>query len=255
MHATGFNGNEILVIGAGRDDRFQWYDCHCSVDAIKEDLQNAGRLNSIMASQSDRYIVRQQKLLWGASHGFYPGVNIKEALLDRWEDEPHAQEPRVFENMWGVAVSLCTMNAKRVRLVELFVEESMMILLRHFQWSGLSADGSRSYQRDSFHKAIRSDDPFALGNLWEERPNWRSNLGNAIFICLQTLFQTGYDEVWDEFHMLWLPPYSRDPRCVTLKPNEQGWTRFLKDTTYSTTVAVVREGSLGTRPCRRHATN
>ena len=253
--ATTFSGNEILVIGADQDARLQWYDCHCSRDRIREDLENAGRLGCTAASKSDRYIDRQQKILWSASHEFHPGVTHKEGLLDMWEDEPHLQEPRLFENMWGLAVSLCTMNAKRVRLVELFAEESVMILLRQFQWSDLSADGLRSSHRDSFLKAIRSDDPSALGNLWEERPNWRGSLGNAILICLRILFQTGYDEVWDELRVLWLPPHCRDPRYVTLKPSEQSWTRLLKDTTCSMIVAVVREASLGTRPCSRHTTN
>ncbi len=255
IQAATFSGNEILVIGADQDARLQWYDCHCSPNAIREDLENAGRLERIVVSRSDRYIDRQQKILWGASHGFHPGVNLKEALLDRWEDEPDLRNPREFENMWGIAASLCTMNAKRVRLVELFVEESVMLLLRHFQWSDLSADGSRSYQRDSFRKAVRSDNPFALGDLWEERPNWRRSLGNAILICLRVLFKTGYNDVWDEFHMLWLPPDCRNPRCVTLKPSEQAWTRLLKDTTYSLTVAVVREGRLGTGPCSGHRTS
>ena len=253
--AATFNGNEILVIGADQDARLQWYDCHCSRDRIREDLENAGRLDFTAASKSDRYIDRQQKILWAASHGIHLGSTFKEGLLDMWENEPELQNPRLFENVWGLAVSLCTMNAKRVRLVELFAEESVMILLRQFQWSDISADGSRSYQRDSFLKAIRSDDPFALGYLWEERPTWRGSLGNAILICLRTLFQTGYDEVWDELRVLWLPPRCRDPRCVTLKPSEQSWTRLLKDTTYSMTVAVVREASLGTRPCSRHTTN
>ncbi len=259
VQATSFSGNEILVIGANQDARLQWYDCHCSLNAIKQGLENDGRLDRIIASKSYRYIDSQQRSLVGGSHGVQAGLGwtvkdksqepLKVRLLDRWENEPDSRDPREFENIWGVAVSLCTMNAQRVRLIELFGEESVMTLLRHFEWSDSSADGSRSYQRSRFLEAIRSADPFALGDLWEDYPGWRTSLGNAILICLRILFKTGYNENRDEFHMLWLPPGCRDPRRVTLKASDQGWTDFLRDTTYSVTVAVIIEDSLGNGPC------
>ena len=259
VQATSFSGDEVLVIGAGQDARLQWYDCHCSLNAIRQGLENAGRLDRIIASKSYRYIDSQQRSLVGGSHGVQTGIgwtvkdksqeSLKVRLLDRWENEPDLRDPREFENIWGVAVSLCTMNAQRVRLVELFGEESVMTLLRHFPWSGLGADGSRSYQRRRFLEAIRSPDPFALGNLWEDHPRWRTSIGNAIMICLRILFKTGYNENRNEFHMLWLPPGCRDPRRVTLKSSDQGWTDFLRDTTYSITVAIIIEDSLGVGPC------
>ena len=255
VQATTFNGNETLVIGAGQDARLQWYECHCPLNAIKQDLENAGRLDRIIASKSYRYIDSQQRSLVVGSHGVQIGkastikdkseVHYKVSLLDRWENEPSSRDPREFENLWGVAVSLCTMNAERVRLVKLFGEDSVTTLLKDFKWSN-------SDQRKSFLDAIRSPDPFALGDLWEDNPNWQTSLGNAILICLRILFRTGYNENRDEFHMLWLPPGCRDPRRVTIKSSDQRWTKFLKDTTNSMTVAVIIEDCLSFGPCMGH---
>lgn len=255
VQAASFSGNEILIIGARQDHRLQFYPCHCSLRDIKQDLKNAGRLDRIIASKSYRYIDSRQRSLVGGSHGIQIGTATtskdknqkpyKVGLLDRWENEPYSRDPRDFEDMWGVAVSLCSMNARRVRLIELFAEESVVTLLRSFPWS-------ERYQRDSFLNAIRSADPYALGDLWEDNPDWQISLGNAILICLRILLKTGYNENRDEFHLLWLPPGCRDPRRVTLQPSDQRWTNFLRDTTDSMTVAVIIEDRLGSGPCRGH---
>ena len=252
-----FTGLETLVIGADQNPRLQWKACKCPVDNLKQHLKNAGRLDHIIASKSYRYVDSQQNSLVVGSHGVQVGQSrtwkdkkeepLKTSLLDVWENEADSRDPREFENFWGVAVSLCTMNAQRVRLVELLGEESVFALLRHFPWSDLSQDGTGSKIRKRYLKAVRSDDPLALGDLWDRHPSWRKELGNAILVCLRILFRTGYDENRDEFHMLWLPPRCRAPRRVTLKPTDQSWVKFLKDTTYSVTVAVVVEDSLGSQ--------
>lgn len=216
----------------------------------------------MLASKSYPYIDSQQNSLVVGSHGVQAGRSkifkdmkeepLKKGLLAMWENEPGLREPREFENFWGVAVSLCTMNARRVRLVELLGENSVTCLLKRFQWSDLDADGN-SHRRRSFFKAVRSVDPCALGDLWDNNPSWREELGKALLICLRILSKTGYDDNRNEFYLLWLPSGCRGPRRVTLRPTDRRWITFLKDTTCSMTAAVVVEDSLGNiHPCRRN---
>lgn len=256
-----FTGTELLLIGADQSPRLLWKTCDCPVDSLKQHLRNAGRLDDIIANKSYRYVDAQQNSLVLGSHGVQAGYNrtlkdkmeesLKKSLLDRWENEVDSRDPRKLENLWGVAVSLCTMNAQRVRLVYLLAEKSVEALLKDFPWSDLNDDGTSSKIRRRYLKAVGNDDPLALGDLWDRHPSWRKELGNAILICLRILFKTGYDQNRDEFHMLWLPPRCRTPRRVTLKPTDQSWVKFLKDTTDSLTVAVVVEESLGAQyPCR-----
>lgn len=214
-------------------------------------------MNHILASKSYRFVDSQQRSLVVGSHGVQVGGNrtyktvreetLKKGLLLDWENEAQLQDPKEFENFWGIAVSLCTMNARRVRLVELLGEYSVLCLLNRFQWSDQRADG-RSDRRLRFFQAVRSPDPRALGVLWDTEPLWREELGKALLVCLRSLFKTGYDEDRDEFNILWLPPDCHRPRRITLRSKDQTWVKFLKDTTYSMTVAVAVEDKLGDSP-------
>jgi hypothetical protein len=208
----------------------------------------------MLAWKSYRYVDSQQTSLVVGSHGIQAGRSkvfkdmkeepLKKGLVAVWENEPELRDPREFENFWGVIVSLCTMNARRVRLVELLGESSVIGLLERFSWSDLDADKNSKRCR-SVIEAVRSADPRALGNLWGDSPSWREELGKALLICLRVLSRTGYDVNRDEFHMLWLPSGCHRPRRVTLRPTDQSWIKFLKDTTYSMTTAVIVEDSLG----------
>ncbi len=210
----------------------------------------------MIASKSYRYVESQQASLQIGSHGLQVGSaktikskreeTLKESLVHRWENEAQSRDPREFENLWGVAVSLCTMNARRVRLVELLGEESVVSLLTQFPWSEAqrSEQDCDSTLREEYYKAVRSADPLSLGELWKNHPSWREELGNALLLCLKMLAKTGYDENRDEFYILWTPPGCRSARRITLKSKDQTWIRFLKDTTSSMTIAVAVEDSL-----------
>ena len=254
-----FDGSEILVIGAESSPRLQWKQCRCSIDDLKQQLKEAGRLDSMLASKSYRYVDSQQTSLVVGSHDIQAGRSkifkdmkeepLKKGLLALWENEPELRDPREFENFWGVVVSLCTMNARRVRLVELLGESSVTCVLKRFSWSDVDADGN-SQRRRSYLRAVDSTNPCTLGNLWDLNPSWREELGKALILYLRIFSRTGYDDNRDEFHMPWLPSGCRSSRRVTLRPRDQSWIRFLKDTTYSMTAAVVVEDSL--RPCSRN---
>lgn len=252
-----FRGSERLLIGAKTDPQLEWRSCHCVPDTLKRVLKEAGRLSHMLASKSYRYIDSQQASLVIGSHGIQTGRNVtyktvkedplKIGLLTMWENQPGSRDPREFENFWGVAVSLCTMNARRVRLVELLGEYSVLSLLKHHPWSDQDAEGG-SQRRRRFFKAVRSSDPRALGDLWDQKPTWRKDLGDALLLCLRILVKTGYDQHRHEFNMLWLPPGCHGPRRVTLRSVDQTWTTVLKDNTYSMTVAAIIDDKLGDGP-------
>jgi len=113
----------------------------------------------MLASKSYRYVDSQQSSLVVGSHGIQAGRNktfkdmkeepLKKGLLATWENEPELRDPQEFENFWGVVLSLCTMNARRVRLVELLGENSVTCLLKRFQWSDLDADMKSERRRSS----------------------------------------------------------------------------------------------------------
>ena len=259
--------SDRLLIGAHSNPGFKWRKCRCETTALKQQLKEAGRLDRIIASKAYRFVESQQATLTAGSHGISAGLGItfknkkqeslKKGLLESWENDPLLRDPREFENYWGVVVSLCTMNARRVRLSQLLGGDSVVALLKPFHWSDLSWDSDVgeyiSHRRSMFLEAVYSSDPCALGNLWDANPTWQEELGKVLLMLLRILCRTGYDENRDEFHILWVPQGCRSPRRVTLKPTDQTWIKFLKDTTFSMTVAVIVEDRLGRRRCCNEA--
>ena len=222
-------------------------------------LKEYGRMDHIIADAAYRFIDARQIGVVAGSHGLTVGANViykdkketplKQSLLDRWEFEPHTRDPRELGSFWGLAVSLCTMNARRVRVTDLLGLESVIGLLTTFTWSDEAWDPieakPRSKIRDRYIEAVHSADPYALADMWEQNPAWRSELGSALLVCLKILSKTGFDPNQEEFHILWKMPQFRGPRRVILKVKDQSWIRFLNDSTHSMTMAVIVEDSLG----------
>ena len=216
-------------------------------------------MDHIIADSAYRFINARQIGVVAGSHGLTIGANViykdkketplKQSLLDRWEFEPHTRDPRELGNFWGLAVSLCTLNARRVRVTDLLGLESVISLLNAFTWSDEAWDPveakPRSKIRDRYIEAVHSADPYALADMWEQNPAWRAELGKVLLVCLKILSKTGFDPNHEEFHILWKMPQFQGPRRVILKVKDQSWIRFLHDSTHSMTMAVIVEDSLG----------
>ncbi|KAL8834877.1 MAG: hypothetical protein Q9176_007242 [Flavoplaca citrina] len=227
--------------------------------AFKKQLKGYGRMDHTIADSAYRFINARQIGVVAGSHGLTIGANViykdkketplKQSLLDRWEFEPHTRDPRELGSFWGLAVSLCTMNARRVRVTDLLGLESVIGLLTAFTWSDEAWDPveakARSKIRDRYIDAVQSADPYALANMWEQNPTWRAELGSVLLVCLKILSKTGFDPNHEEFHILWKQSQFRGPRRVILKLEDQSWIRFLHDSTHSMTMAVIVEDSLG----------
>lgn len=255
----GFVQNAQLLIGAGTNQQLKWRRCRCSVDVMTQHLKDYNRLGFLMTSEGYRKVVSYQTSLVLGSHGAQFGINrtvedkkgtpLKISILERWENDPSSRKPQKFQNYWSVAISLCNMNAERVRLVRVLGSESVLALLGNFDWSDLdghNSDGVReSYIFASYKKAVRNEDPKALGHLWDSNPAWRKDIGDAILVCLRVLARTGYREEYNQFYALWLPRNCSEPRRVILELKDQNWIPFLKDTTNTMTTAVIVEDSFG----------
>ncbi|KAL8884886.1 MAG: hypothetical protein Q9215_007159, partial [Flavoplaca cf. flavocitrina] len=251
--------SDTLVIGAGSEPGLRWRRCSCPIEAFKKQLKGCGRMDHIIADSAYRFINARQIGVVAGSHGLTIRANViykdkketplKQSLLDRWEFEPHTQDPRELGSFWGLAVSLCTMNARRVRVTDLLGLESVIGLLTAFTWSDEAWDPveakPRSKIRDRYIEAVHSADPYALADMWEQNPAWRAELGSVLLVCLKILSKTGFDPNHDEFHILWKQAHFRGPRRVILKVKDQSWIRFLHDSTHSMTMAVIVEDSLG----------
>lgn len=247
--AHPFSGSERILIGAQASPKLVWNRCHCSTHRLTHRLKEKQELHFLNTSSFFHYVDSKNLSMVAGGHGLTLGANItiktqngrscKEVLLEFWENQPDARHPRTLENFWGVMISSCTFNARRVRLTELLGTDGIKNLLKPFRWSN-------SQIGNKFFNAVSNSDPFALRDLWTGREEWQEELGKVLLTCLRALCQTGYDAKRNEFNALWMSLKSTRPKRVVLKPFEHKWIRMLQDSEDSCAMAVVVKRFLGT---------
>ena len=177
-----------------------------------------------------RYIDSRQAGVFVGSHGIQltgmaiwkidKGQSMKEGFLEEWENSPQSWNPQDLEDFRGIVFSSCTMNARRVRLVELLATDSLLRLIDRVTWR-------HNERKSAFVAALESGDPLALSQLWRTQPEWHEDLGNAVLICIRALAKTGYDEIRERFNVLWIPNYENIMR-LALDPAMENWVQMEK---------------------------
>jgi hypothetical protein len=238
-----------LLIGARRRHRnpMVWSRCRCDIRAIEQRLRRNHRLQHLGASRDYSYVDGRQVSVVGGAHGASMGLGItiksakgksfKEVFVNLWEKQPELRNPRDLEHLWGVTISLCTMNAERVSVFELLNTPSMHRLLDRFDWTD-------QRRKDGFFRALLSGNLDNLCYLWDQHRDWHDELGKALFCCFRELSYTGFDSDCQEFKAFWISPGSNLLKQVLMKPSEHTWIKFLRDSEVSFTVAVMVEDCL-----------
>ncbi|KAH7231110.1 hypothetical protein BKA59DRAFT_488822 [Fusarium tricinctum] len=197
------------------------------------------KLNEIQAILQAGYYVQLQG---GAAMTKQSGIPLKQVLLDRWTREGNLS---LFEEPWGVQVSLCTGVTRRVPLRSL-IEEPLFRYIDNLNVDGWEALKTRATS------ASRRDHGFT---------EWAQKLNKDEKRCMQTIFgkllnllkDTGFDESGRYFSILW--PQDSDARfCVKIRPEEdQLWCSMLKDSEWCATFAVATSLCLETpeHKCRK----
>lgn len=195
--------------------RLLFEECNCSRESLIERLQASACLAQTGSSMvNENWRVSQRQL--GLSAGHYISISagitwakekeftLKDTFLKRWADgHSYEWEFRMLEGYFGVAISICTFNAIRVRLVDLLKTDSMKNCLRS-SWHDSDC-------RSAYFQALKDTDPRALRNLWHQRPEWREELQDALLLCLNLLCEaTGYDERLNQLTAFWSPSSKRE---------------------------------------------
>ncbi|MCJ1426686.1 hypothetical protein MMC29_004589 [Sticta canariensis] len=246
--AHPFSGSERILIGAQKNPKLVWSKCSCSIHKLTHRMKERQHIHFLKTSKLFHYVDAKNLSMVAGGHGLTLGGSItmktqngrswKEGLLEVWENQPDARHPRDLESFWGVTISLCTFNARRVRLTELLGTDSIKYLLHPFRWSG-------SHIESEFFNAVSSSKPFALRALWIREEKWQEELGKALLTCLRALCQTGYDANRKELNALWMSPKSTGPKRVVLEPLDHSWVKMLQDSEDSFATAVMVKKCLG----------
>jgi hypothetical protein len=279
---------DILLIGASTNPDLELKpndDCQRSLVKIKQDLNNIDALKHLKTARRDRIKDSQTVQVSAGGMGLTAGTSTtykrrsgqtwKDALVESWRDHPDFVNPVELEYYVGLEISLCTRNARRIRLLDVLRSKTIELYLkgRDFRW-GKKLEGR-------YFKALRS--PKAFRKLWKVR-KYRKTICEAVSRCLDALAETGVDEQTGALKALWIvkaaTPLSSsgsdsesdsvsedtgssdkgdtesghtssdedltytEEYIMSIFRSEHTWTRFLKDTRDILTMAIVEDNCL-----------
>jgi hypothetical protein len=157
-------------------------------------------------------------------------------------NHPESRSVRSLELRLGLEVSTCTYNARRVPLIDVFRTTTLINHLRSTSLKWRSKE-----QQAAFFRALLQGDYKAFGDLYESRPKWQHELGNAISCGLHMLQYTGKTKD-DELQLFWAPESAQPGVCVTLRAEDISWIGFLEETLTSGVMAVLENRCLELPP-------
>ncbi|KAF4636038.1 hypothetical protein G7Y89_g2052 [Cudoniella acicularis] len=242
--STPLRESDTILIGA--PVRLDANDtCRASTIDHRQRLRNSGSLaelgtvkpGRVLESETVQVQVTPPHMGVGYQRQYkIRGRSMKKSLIEKWKNFPLSRQVRYLEFKLGLEVSTCTHNARRIRLIDLFGTQTMLNYLRN-----VSLEWTSPECRESFYSALQSNDHTAFRKLYESKPDWQTDLGNAIGCCFDILVNTGKSE--KDLVLFWQPD-AKPGEKVTLKSNELSWIGFLEDTETSGTLAVLEDRCL-----------
>lgn len=285
-----FHLGDSLLIGASPNSILNLKSnsgCQRSLVDIKQDLSYIHALNRLKTAR--REMVKDSQTFGVTAGGLgvtasatktykrREGQTWKDALAEDWRDLEFVN-PVYLEYYVGLEISLCTRNARRIRLLDVLGTKTMALYLkgRDFRWGKWGEHLEKKYFR-----ALKSPEDFY--KLWKVR-KYRETVGKAISRCIDALAETGVDELTGALDALWVVEATTQPMresgevasttqkvprapvdesqsgsgsessddevtfteeyIMSLFRSEHTWTRFLKDTRDTMTMAVVEDNCL-----------
>ena len=176
------------------------------------------------------------------------GIPLKRVLLDRWIGDENLS---LFDEPWGLRVSLCTGVAQRVPL-RTVIEDPLINLI-----DSLGIHGWEKIKSEA-EIAFRAESPNGFST-WAAKlpPGEKQCMRTVCNRLLHVLKNTGFDSSGKHFSILW--PYEGNATfCVRIRPEkdkDQLWCSMLQDSEWCASFAVITNQCLqigaGTDACRK----
>jgi ubiquitin len=159
-----------------------------------------------------------------------PETTVKQHLWTKWNFQPERANPGILNNYFGVEISHCTGNARRVPLKYILLMEPMQELLERQipKWS-TSAWGM------SFQKALMTDSNDAIFQFWNDHVEQRPLVGQLVRCILDVLDSTGKTDLG--FRAAFLHQNRELGVDFDIENNE--WAGLLQDSYLMATYAII----------------
>jgi hypothetical protein len=161
-----------------------------------------------------------------------PETTVKQHLWTKWSFQPERANPGILNNYFGVEISHCTGNARRVPLKYLLLAEPMQELLERQipKWSTTTWGMS-------FQKALMTDSSDAIFQFWNYYVEQRPLVGQLVLCILDVLDSTGKTDFG--FRAAFL--HQNRELGVDLDIENNEWAGLLQDSYLMATYAIINE--------------
>ncbi|CAG9977814.1 unnamed protein product [Clonostachys byssicola] len=161
-----------------------------------------------------------------------PETTVKEHAWQKWSSSPESANPGILNNYFGVEISNCTGNARRVSLKQILLMNPIQELLER-QIPGWQAT---SWGRD-FKKALQTESEAAVFSFWRRHVDYRALVGRLISSVLDVLDGTGCNKLGFQAAFL----HQDNESVINIDPRDNDWADLLKDSYLTATYAIVNE--------------
>lgn len=168
----------------------------------------------------------------GIQYKKIPGRNLKGILVEQWAMFPDIRRPELLEDLYGLEVSMCTKNARRIQLSELLSRGCMRNLLQSFPWP------SDDY-REEYFKTLETN---CFAKLQSDAV-FRTIFGEAVLISLCFLKETGVNHE-NQLLVFLSSPATPKPELAALALKEHSWIGLLRDSPGSCALAMFGDNCL-----------
>ncbi|PVH72578.1 hypothetical protein DL98DRAFT_520408 [Cadophora sp. DSE1049] len=161
-----------------------------------------------------------------------PETTVKQYIWTKWTLQPERANPGILNNYFGVEISHCTGNARRVPLKYILLAKPMQALLERQipKWS-------TSTWGMSFQKALMSYSNDAIFRFWNAHVEQRPLIGQLVRCVLDVLDSTGKNDFG--FRATFL--HQNRELGVDLDIENNEWAELLQDSYLMATYAIVNE--------------
>lgn len=159
-----------------------------------------------------------------------PGTTVKQRLLEKWTYNPSRANPAVLNLYYGLEISHCTGNARRVSLKDILLMETVQPLLER-----QSPGWQRTSWGSDFWTAIQNPDKDDIFRVWNTYYDERANMAELVFCVLDLLNTTGFAN--DRFTAAIFN--NSVESAVVLEHRHDDWCTLLKDSDIMAVFAVV----------------
>jgi hypothetical protein len=161
-----------------------------------------------------------------------PETTIKQHLWTKWSLQPERANPGILNSYFGLEISHCTGNARRVPLKYILLMEPMQELLERQIPKWLSTTWGMS-----FRKALMTDSNDAIFQFWNDHVEQRPLVGQLVRCMLDVLESTGRTDFG--FRAAFL--HQNRELGVDLQIENNEWARLLQDSYLMATYAIINK--------------